>query len=324
MVPMCEKIEVHEREPVGFKPSVEVSSCFIEIEGKILLLEQGPKEIDAGKWGVPAGKKEQHETPEEAAYRELFEETGIQITHASQFQKLGCLYIRKPGIDYAFHLFQVKCEKRPFVCISSEHQSYQWADMQKLDDINLMAGAHETFDYYRKRVIQTDQREFYFVRHGQTHPHSGSTDISLNQVGRQQALALKETIAPLPVQTVCFSPLKRAMETKEILMAHLCKQEHLIHDLSECSRQVWDEMTSLGSVAYQEGSVAVKGFMNQALRGLYQALSHPDPVLIIAHGGIHWAICYFLEIEDHSWLVENCVPLHFTNKNGWKAKMLKQ
>ncbi|MCH9626537.1 MAG: hypothetical protein S4CHLAM2_01590 [Chlamydiales bacterium] len=317
------EIEIHEQEPPGFKPDVEVSSCFIEIEGKILLLEQGLGEPDTGTWGVPAGKKEPHETLEETAHRELFEETGIRIKSSAQLQRLGCLYIRKPEIDYVFHLFQVKCEKKPSVSLSSEHQSYQWADMQELDHVNLMAGALAAFDYYRKRVIQIDQREFYFVRHGQTDPHTGNVDISLNEIGLKQAHALKGVIAPLPFQTVCFSPLKRAIETKQIVGAHLGKRECQIQDLAECSKQVWDEMIALGPTAYQNGSHAVKGFMNQALRALYQALSQPGPVLIVAHGGTHWAICCLLEIQDHSWLIENCVPIHFTRTSSWEAKRLK-
>ena len=67
------------------------------------------------------------------------------------------------------------------------------------------------------------KKEFYFVRHGQTdhnvmegkdkgdHP----ADIPLNAVGRNQALLIEPTIALLPVQTICASPLKRVQETKE-------------------------------------------------------------------------------------------------------------
>ena len=148
------EIEIHETKPIDFKVLAEIAACYIEINGKILLLQQGLKKQETGAWGVPAGKIESHETPNQAASRELMEETGIRAEAASQFQSLGCLYIRKPGFDYVFHLFQVKLEKVPPVCLSHEHQSYQWIDLQHLNNIQLMLGAKEAIEHYQKRLLK--------------------------------------------------------------------------------------------------------------------------------------------------------------------------
>ena len=141
--------EVHEKEPDGFNPQVQVAACYIEIDNKLLLLQSTPEKSEPEVWGVPAGKLEKNENPESAARRELFEETGISIEHQSQMQSLGSLYIRKPEVDYVYHLFKVKLDKVPEIRLSDEHQSYKWASSKDLEEVPLMSGAKEALKKYR-------------------------------------------------------------------------------------------------------------------------------------------------------------------------------
>jgi 8-oxo-dGTP diphosphatase len=143
--------EVYETKPEGFKASVEISGCYLEIDGRLLLLECASSKPEAGRWGVPAGKLEKNETPEEAAQRELFEETGIAI-ESSCIHSLGSLYVRKPDIDYAYHLFRITLKKKPEVKLSNEHPKYLWASYQDLEDLPLMAGALDALKKYRKKI----------------------------------------------------------------------------------------------------------------------------------------------------------------------------
>lgn len=147
------KIEIYELEPKDFNADVEVSACYLEIEGKILLLAQGPKKQETGAWGVPAGKIEKNETPHEAARRELLEETGIETDHV---YPLGCLYIRKPELEYVYHLFKVILTKTPPIRISEEHQAYQWVPFENLQELTLMTGAEEALQHYK---LRTSDRE---------------------------------------------------------------------------------------------------------------------------------------------------------------------
>lgn len=176
------------------------------------------------------------------------------------------------------------------------------------------------------------KREFYFVRHGQTdhnileEKQKGSLreDIPLNTTGRDQAKFIEPTISSLPIQTVCASPLRRAQETKEIITPKLQVSHYEIHDLGECSWQIWKEMVRIGMYSSVPEEGVVRQFMDQVRKGINQALSFPGTSLVVAHGGIHWAICCLMGIHEHEWEIGNCVPVHFFlgDDGQWKARKL--
>ncbi len=142
-------IEVHEKAPAEFSPRVHIAACYLEIDNRVLFLQTAEGKSEAGKWGVPAGKLEKNETPRDAAIRELFEETGISLDPSSQIRSLGPLYIRKPELDYVFHLFKVQLPQAPNVRLSDEHQSYKWASSKDVEEMPLMAGAMQALQHYR-------------------------------------------------------------------------------------------------------------------------------------------------------------------------------
>lgn len=144
-------VQVHEIKPEDFKTSVQVSACYIEVDGHLLLLQCSSAKEEAGKWGVPGGKAEINELPEDTAKRELFEETGIQVEH-SDLESMGRLYFRKTEVDYVYHLFRVSLSKRPEVRLSSEHPTYCWAKFQELDSLPLMAGSNEALHKYQGAI----------------------------------------------------------------------------------------------------------------------------------------------------------------------------
>jgi probable phosphoglycerate mutase len=164
------------------------------------------------------------------------------------------------------------------------------------------------------------QKEFIFVRHGQTdhnlleQKHKGDhhSDIPLNETGRTQAKAIEPIIASLPIQTICVSPMKRAQETKQIIAARLIAIHHEIENLSECSSKIWREMSTLGMYAPLPAEGEARLFMDRVREGVNQALALPGPALIVAHGGVHWAICCLLGIRNHEWSIPNCGIVHFS------------
>jgi uncharacterized phosphatase len=176
------------------------------------------------------------------------------------------------------------------------------------------------------------QKEFYFVRHGQTdhnlleckdkgdHPH----DIPLNATGKAQAAAIIPIVSSLPVQTICASPMRRAQETKEIAAASLQAVHCNVEDLGECTMEIWRELVKWGMNSPLPADGSARHFIERVRRGLNHALSLPGPVLIVAHGGVHWATCCLMGIETHSWVIENCGIVHFSyrEEEQWTATRL--
>ena len=136
--------QVYESRPKDFSRKVEVVACYLKCNGKVLLLQNSGAKPEPGRWGVPAGKLEPSETLEVAAQRELFEETGI----VAPICFLTTLYLRKPGFDYVYHMFQVLVEKEESVFLSYEHTKYLWIAQSQIKDLDLMQGAGEALRKY--------------------------------------------------------------------------------------------------------------------------------------------------------------------------------
>jgi 8-oxo-dGTP pyrophosphatase MutT (NUDIX family) len=146
------KVIVSDQKLPNFQPKMQASACYIEMDNHLLLIQQASRKSEEGLWGVPAGKLEPGETPEAAAKRELFEETGIQMLTSTQIQYLNTLYIRKPDIDYVYYMFKIHLDKKPTIRLTSEHHNYRWANFKDMENMPLRAGAKEALQYYRKRI----------------------------------------------------------------------------------------------------------------------------------------------------------------------------
>lgn len=173
------------------------------------------------------------------------------------------------------------------------------------------------------------KKEFYFIRHGQTDQNVTGIyteeDIPINATGRKQAEEIEHLISLLPVQSVCHSPLLRARQTKELITPRLLVPHVELTNLVECNIEIWDAMTALGENAPPSEVLSVKKFMQNVAKGLQEALSHPGPVLIVAHCGVHWAICHHINVPP-PWQIDNCAPVHFApnEKGEWTSKKLTQ
>ncbi len=168
------------------------------------------------------------------------------------------------------------------------------------------------------------RKEFYYLRHGQTIHNAlnlcteKDEDPNLTPLGVEQANSVKKHICQLPIQTICHSPRVRAIQTMQIATPDLPLPKVEIHTLSECEGPIWENMTT------NNHTPNVLSFYEQTITGINAALEHPGPVLIVAHGGIHWALCAQLQIQDHIWDIDNCQLVHFRphNDTEWKAAIL--
>lgn len=96
--------------------------------GILTLRRSSQRGAHRGKWGLPGGKADKGEMPEETAVRELYEETGIQIGE----EELEYLTKDSSGNrDYYFFLTKVE---DPEVNIDLEHDAVAWVLPEAIRD----------------------------------------------------------------------------------------------------------------------------------------------------------------------------------------------
>ncbi len=171
------------------------------------------------------------------------------------------------------------------------------------------------------------QKNFYFIRHGESEQNvnpliGDEVDVSLTPHGKKQAESLSSLMEALPIKTICVSPLKRALQTKNIAIKKTNCPVIVIEELRECTTQIWLEMTDEKQERF---SSEVQNFIKKTLLGVNQALKEPGPVIIFAHGGIHFALCHYLNIKEHDKKIDHCVPIHFypTKNSEWQVELVK-
>ncbi|WP_374380444.1 histidine phosphatase family protein [Dongia sp.] len=167
--------------------------------------------------------------------------------------------------------------------------------------------------------MQLLRQTFFFLRHGETDWNriglvQGQVNMPLNGTGLAQALAARETLRDQNIGTICTSPLDRASLTADIIAAGLHVPVKEIDALRECRfgereghpKGAWYEAWRNGETP--RGAERFSQFMERALDGINEALRNPGPVLIVAHGGIYWAIERFAGLARRE-RIPNGVPL---------------
>lgn len=173
---------------------------------------------------------------------------------------------------------------------------------------------------------------FHFVRHGETDWNKpgrmqGRRDIPLNVTGTAQAKALRPHLAQHGFRTIAASPLSRTRRTAEILNRDLNLPLHFFAGLQE-----FDVGPHEGSPArewlhdWRQGKlvVGVETFANFAIRvlsGMRQALALEGPVLVVAHGGVVWALEHLMGLPIGA-DIHNTALIHFQPPSltapGWQ------
>ncbi len=111
------------------EPKVAVSTVITRMsDRRILVLRRS----DNGKWNFPGGKLEPPENLEQAAAREVLEETGIEIRPT----KIAMVFSNgtDDGGTFIFVLFESNSVVCPVVVINSEHTEYRWVTARELKE----------------------------------------------------------------------------------------------------------------------------------------------------------------------------------------------
>lgn len=102
---------------------IKVSGIIVECRGKILLLKRQLNDSQSGKWCLPGGSVEENETYEDAAKRELKEETGLEV---NDLEEIGFHNYDEPKLYINYMVFRVSFRDRPVIVLSDEHSEYLW------------------------------------------------------------------------------------------------------------------------------------------------------------------------------------------------------
>lgn len=100
------------------------SVVYAERHGKILLLKRASGAGFGGQWFMPGGAVDAGESPDEAAIRELREESGLEVT--GELELVGAYFAFLYGRDIL--LLSYRAEVTGEVVISHEHTEAQWVD----------------------------------------------------------------------------------------------------------------------------------------------------------------------------------------------------
>jgi mutator protein MutT len=102
--------------------------------GRVLLQKRG----DSNKWGFPGGAIELGETPEEAAIRELKEETGLDVTIDSLIGIYTDSDMKYPNGDNAQSIaivYKLKALSGELTCDNKETIDLKFFDVDKLPEM---------------------------------------------------------------------------------------------------------------------------------------------------------------------------------------------
>jgi len=177
---------------------------------------------------------------------------------------------------------------------------------------------------------------FYFLRHGETDWNKarrlqGMTDVPLNMRGEEQAELARVAAVGLGIKSIAVSSLLRARRTAEIVNRDLglgmtpydALREFDVGPYEGSTDGSWlDHWFADGLV---EGPESFGDFRKRVLGGMVEALTLDHPVLIVAHGGVFWALQRMLGFAELTH-IPNAVIAHFqppADAGGtWQIKLV--
>ena len=174
----------------------------------------------------------------------------------------------------------------------------------------------------------------YLVRHGQTDwnvegRYQGRMDIDINEKGIEQAKIMRDALAEVEFDKVISSPLKRAIQTAQIISQFDNVGDIIIDEriIERCNGELEgklkteipqnidfnDPNTGYGIETITDFRMRIKDFCDE-LKNNYK----DEDVLVVTHGGVGIYIrCYFEgEPEKHNYLkykMKNCEVIKYNN-----------
>lgn len=139
---------VFQEAPTNFNKEIDVVGCYVQHDGKFVLLHRQPHKTNGNKLGLPAGKVEPGETIHQAMSREIKEETGLDVSEEN-LEHIGTVFVRNEGHDIGYHMFITRLSTRPEITVNpKEHQTYIWASPSGALKLDLIHDLDECIKTY--------------------------------------------------------------------------------------------------------------------------------------------------------------------------------
>lgn len=176
-------------------------------------------------------------------------------------------------------------------------------------------------------------QRFYFLRHGQTARNAlrifQSVDEPLNATGLAQAeqaaaLLAGELAGNDSVHIVC-SDAPRALTTARAVARQLAREERPHAGLRErhFGVLIGSSSANIDWDCAPEGGETLDQFVDRTLAALAEAVAHPAPVVVVAHGGTLHVLAGALGVVLDPALLANATPLRFDRAGaGWAVTRL--
>ena len=134
-------------------PPIQVVSCFVQYQDRILVLQRAKKDEQHLLWGIPGGKLEKDEEPTQGLAREIYEETQIKID-PNFFQLLGKA-LSKTHCDgvYGLFVYHTVLPFMPDITLTlDEHYTYKWVTIPEFESMKLLTAQYEAYQFTREKL----------------------------------------------------------------------------------------------------------------------------------------------------------------------------
>lgn len=132
--------------------TIRVVAAIIVDKDRIFATQRGYGEFKDG-WEFPGGKIEEHETPEEALFREIKEELDTEINVGNLLDTVEYDY---PNFHLSMDCFMCTIKKGNLIL--KEHEAAKWLHQNELDSVDWLPADKGLIDKIQEKLKEDIER----------------------------------------------------------------------------------------------------------------------------------------------------------------------